>query len=450
MHIEVAHGSSDIVRAPVASTVKIGYLAKFWSQHLAAGGIRLPGLPLSPSDQATAAGVGTALAELLRSNLGMPLPVLASAWQSIALCLPSADLAALVATCLPKVPEGESRFVWRLAEMCLDPVAYAEGILRDYPERDLLKYMDGSNVAGFGERLLINDPHASCYYFTLLICAAGPSFSPSRRPDGSAVTLNPGSFAVRRAVRQLAENPIAEAGHALRTFSSDPVLSAWQSELLPAVLVQAAKRRDERFAYTLPSQLSGLLKNGPPLNAADLNAVLATEIGRLRDELRTDDLSPWAQFWNFDGGKLTRPRIENLCRDHLLARLRDRLKRYLITAALPEAQHAGNTRADMLVVSGANARVPVEVKRHMHPEVWTAAGTQLQHYAEHLDAEGNGIYIVLWFGLENGRLPARPGKRPMPSTPEQFQEFLREDLPQPLRRKTEIFVFDVSPFRRTC
>lgn len=52
----------------------------------------------------------------------------------------------------------------------------------------------------------------------------------------------------------------------------------------------------------------------------------------------------------------------------------------------------------MLVLSGAGRNLPLEAKRHSHPDVWIAAGTQLQRYASDQGADGQGVYIVFWFG----------------------------------------------------
>lgn len=435
----------QIVNVPKQAS---SYLVEFWTLHLAAGGKMLPGIPLEPSNGATAAVFGEALAEVMRSHVDMPSQALAAAWRTIAKCLPVAALQGLVASTLPSVPEGENMLIWRTAQMSMNPVVFAEGILVDYPEGNLIKYMDRTDYQGFGERLLPNDAHASCRYYALLICLASRKYPISHGRSGSTFMITSADFAMKYAIRQLAKNPVEEAGVALVAFSNEPSLQPWRSDLSAAVLTQAAAHRDEKFSHTTPAQLSALLRNGPPLNAADLSAVIATELDRFRDELRTGDLSPWAHFWNYDGATLKGPRIENLCRDHLLTILRTRLERYQITAAMAEAQHAGSTRADMLVISGANVRVPVEVKRHLHRDVWTAASTQLQHYAEHPDAQGMGFYVVLWFGLKHGALPRRPGKRAMPKTAEQFREFLMEDIPEPLRSKTEIVALDVTPVRR--
>lgn len=180
------------------------------------------------------------------------------------------------------------------------------------------------------------------------------------------------------------------------------------------------------------------------MSASDLRAIAVEELRRLRAELRTVDTGDWKMFWNRDGNVAVLPLHENECRDYLLSRLRDRMSKYRVAAAAPEAQRAGETRADMLILSGAGRNLPVEVKRHYHPEVWMAAATQLQGYASAPGADGLGIYLVIWFGTDVQPTPPRPDGTARPATAAELEAMLTEDLPEGLREKTDVIVFDVS------
>ena len=65
------------------------------------------------------------------------------------------------------------------------------------------------------------------------------------------------------------------------------------------------------------------------------------------------------------------------------------------------------------MLSHAGRTLPVEAKRHYHKDVWTAPSTQLQGYANASDADGVGIYLVFWFGVEF-KAPPRPGQLARP------------------------------------
>jgi hypothetical protein len=184
---------------------------------------------------------------------------------------------------------------------------------------------------------------------------------------------------------------------------------------------------------------------GPPINASDLRAVVVSELHQLRAELRTTDTTPWKHYWNRDSnGKVIAPLIENECRDHLLDRLRDRLRKYHVAAALPEARRGEETRADVLVLTGAGRNLPVEAKRHFHPDIWTAAATQLQGYAGAPGADGLGVYLVFWFGNDAHPTPARPDGQVGPATAAELEAILVGDLSADFRERTDVIVFDVS------
>lgn len=203
--------------------------------------------------------------------------------------------------------------------------------------------------------------------------------------------------------------------------------------------------REGTFRFPRPSEIVAAISGGAPVNAGDLQAVVLEELSRLRRELRTSDNTPWKRYWNLDRhGRPLDPRIENECRDHLLDRLRDRLERYRITAALPESRRADGTRADVMVLTGAGRSLPIEVKRHSHGELWNAASSQLEGYARTEGSDGLGIYLVFWFGVDAQRLPAHPRGLPLPSTAEQLEEMLRADLAPDVRERIRVLVFDVS------
>jgi hypothetical protein len=188
-----------------------------------------------------------------------------------------------------------------------------------------------------------------------------------------------------------------------------------------------------------------MLAGGAPVNAADLQAIAVDELERLRRELRTAPGMPWKAFWNIDSRENpTEPRVENQCRNTLLTRLKDRLDRYRIAAIEPEARRANETRADMLVLSGAGKNLPVEIKRHDHKDIWVAAGTQLAGYAADEGADGRGIYLVFWFGTDWRSTPALPGGGAKPIDANEIKSALSEGLAPELRDRIKLLVIDVS------
>jgi hypothetical protein len=203
--------------------------------------------------------------------------------------------------------------------------------------------------------------------------------------------------------------------------------------------------RDQNFKHPTASAVRAALDCGPPVNASDMRAIVVSELHQLRAELHSTDTTPWKQYWNRDSdGKVIDPLIENECRNHLLDRLRDRLKNYKIAAALPEARRGEETRVDVLILTGAGRNLPIEAKRHFHPDIWVAAATQLQGYAAAPGADGLGVYLVLWFGNDAHPTPARPDGGAGPTSGAELEAMLIADLPTDLRSRTDVIVFDVS------
>ncbi|MFL6603195.1 MAG: hypothetical protein ACJ8R9_17960 [Steroidobacteraceae bacterium] len=175
-------------------------------------------------------------------------------------------------------------------------------------------------------------------------------------------------------------------------------------------------------------------------------SIVVDELLRLCRDLGTSSNTPWKAYWNTTPtGDVEDPRIENLCRDRLLERLIDRLERYKIADGFAEVRRPEDTRADMLILNGAGKSLPIEVKRHYHPDLWEAPNGQLRGYALAECSDGHGIYLVFWFGLWAGRqLPARKDGLPKPTFPQALEDMLVADLPAAERERMRVLVFDVS------
>lgn len=201
--------------------------------------------------------------------------------------------------------------------------------------------------------------------------------------------------------------------------------------------------RDRSFKHPPASVVRAAIDGGPPVNARDLRAVVMSALHQLRSELRSTATTPWKRYWNSANGNVTTPLVENECRDNLLDRLGDRLEKYRIAEVIPEARRGEATRTDVLVLSGAGRNLPIE-KRHFHPDVWTAAATQLQHYASDPGADGMGTHLVFWFGNSVKSTAVRPDGRSRPNSAEEMEAMLIEDLDADLVDRTDVIVFDVS------
>jgi hypothetical protein len=109
---------------------------------------------------------------------------------------------------------------------------------------------------------------------------------------------------------------------------------------------------------------------------------------------------------------------------------------------LDEADMPDGKRAD-IVFYRDGFWLPVEAKRQQHPDLWIAIEQQLEHlYTGHWQAEGQGVFLVFWFGSQFG-VRARPDGEPKPATAAEMQAALNEDAAGKMGR-VQVAVLDLS------
>jgi hypothetical protein len=185
-----------------------------------------------------------------------------------------------------------------------------------------------------------------------------------------------------------------------------------------------------------PTDLAKVLSGSGPINAQDLKALVLLILEEVAAELQSSPHNLWRLFW--DNNK---PKVENDCRDVLAGKLRDKLGFFGSFEVSPEAASSGGTRADLLVTHGPFT-VPVEAKRTSHTHLWYGHIGQLQTYTLANSTEGQGIYVIFWFGNALGVTPPPAGIKP--EKPEALKAALKDLLPAELAATTSVVVLDVS------
>lgn len=250
---------------------------------------------------------------------------------------------------------------------------------------------------------------------------------------------------IRSLIYRLGQDLTHEGSLALAELYESPELDVWRDEVADVMADQSRQRREYAFRYPTVVQITETLRQGRPANAADLQALVSSHLLAIGEELRNGPTDGWKGMWNVTSqGKTTNPRPEEICRDRLLEILRPRLFP-LGVAAEPEGQYAERKRADIKAVTGP-LNLPVEIKRHMHTDIWTAPREQLQKlYVRDPGTSGRGIYLVFWFGIAAGNVPKTPSGIARPQTATQLQMALRGTLQPPEDELLEIIVIDCEP-----
>ena len=334
------------------------------------------------------------------------------------------------------------RVSWLTAGLFANPEEYGERFE---------SYMSGS-VRRIGRLVEVGLPHApgdlwNATVLKRLIRLIGPyTAAPPDTGEVYSVTWPiQADWTLHRFIDRLAEDASEAAGNALESLAADDRLVNRRSELLDRLHRQKSIRREAAFAHPSLEQVAEVLGNDRPAHAADLAALTADKLRKLSRDIRDGATSDWRQCWNVDkDNQAVSPKPENGCRDALLSDLRRQLAPLGIDAT-KEGSYADDKRSDIRIASGEGGfNVPIEIKRSCHRELWSAIHTQLiAKYTRDPGADGYGIYLVFWFGAEEGCRPT-PRSGPAPKSPEELRRALLGTLTEAERRKISVCVIDVS------
>ncbi|MEM5341447.1 hypothetical protein [Paraburkholderia azotifigens] len=420
---------------------------EYWSAALEHGATHLGLLSqlTRADDRVDVPAVPVAVEQILESRHAMGASPLKQLLQVAAEQSPRERITEIAESALrdPSLTD-ESRRIWRYVVFNFNPVVCGAEFITEHADDELVDLFEsylGGGLAGAFDRM--ENPQRIARE-AMTIRLLGRHASPSEEHDHNTTTGRAVQL-VRGALNRLSTTADPQAVAALEQLLRDGSLAPWHQLVRHSIATFNRLERDRTFRHPAPQSIREALEGGPPVNGADLMAVILEELRRLASEFRTDDVSPWKRYWNIDArGRPTVPLVENECRDRLLERLRDRLKPYGIFPPLPEARRAEETRADVLAFSAKGHTVPIEAKRNNHPEIWNAASTQLQGYANAAGADGHGVYLVFWFGNSPHKTPSRPDGQEGPKTAAEMENMLTQQMPPDIAPKTVVVVLDVS------
>ena len=258
--------------------------------------------------------------------------------------------------------------------------------------------------------------------------------------DGIVTAATHRGDTVRALFSALSSNPSGEAREALLELPNAQGLRAWGDTVQYNLRTQAAAAREASFRSPNPAEVALTLANRAPANPADLRALVMQHLVDLEAEWRGIDTFALKLFWRGAGHA---PNTENECRDLLLNRLRERLKPLNILVGR-EHSAAQDKRVDQcaeFIRDGQRVALPIEVKKEDDRRLWTAWRDQLQRlYTIDPDAQGYGLYLVLWFGV---KMPPHP-EGLKARDPEQLRIALERRIPIADRYRLVVQVLDLS------
>ena len=279
----------------------------------------------------------------------------------------------------------------------------------------------------------------------LLIHLVGSCVGPDLlNADGEFTPAKQASRLVNDLIQRLAASPSKDASNALDRLLADSTLSRWRDILSRAQDAQRMIRRDASYRHPTIEQVCQTLNGGTPANPGDLAALVMDRLRELAVQIRRGNTDDWSQYWNEPHGQIPTPKHEDRCRDVLLSALQVRLRLPQGVDAQPEGQYANDKRADIRVSYG-DFQVPVEIKKNMHRDLWSAPRNQLiAQYTIDPGTDGYGIYLVFWFGKIDGYRTPPPPSGTRPANAEELKNRLEATLSPDEARKISVCVIDVS------
>lgn len=342
----------------------------------------------------------------------------------------------------------EQRQLWALSAYLLDPDSF---------EAEFTRLAESSSKVVWRMRSLTSydRDHKSRRSFSmqpsqvmLFAKIVAKHFEKSGYPSGGwAGDENPwdASDYVRNLLATLAADTSPIAEHSLKALHIDADMTSYRDDVKHAIARRAARTREILFKQ--PGWLDAIssLRGERPANVADMQALVASYIGEISCRMGTSNMDVYKSFWNEDSsGRPTSPKVEESARDALLVLLKPRLESLGLILE-PEGHMVADKRADITVASHG-LKLILELKRDIHPELWTAPKTQLNRfYTRDPEASGYGIFCVFWYGVNRkGKVPKRKIGGEPPKSAEDLQRMLNEEISADGMNKLVAVVVDVG------
>lgn len=293
-----------------------------------------------------------------------------------------------------------------------------------------------------------NNQELSLIQLETIIKVSATHFPNAYHPmDGSHGSKNSWDYAefIRTLINEVSAISSYDASEVLERLLLLPECESYRDHLSHAKSNQIIRYRESQFYHADWKQAVSTLVNETPANVMDLYSLLLDHLRDISNRITYENTDIYKQFWNEDSyGRTLVPKPEESCRHIFLELLRTRLNPLKISCE-PEGHMVSDKRAD-IIVSLPGIKIPIEIKRDYHRDVWTALNGQLDKlYTKNPDAAGYGIYLVFWFGSARpNALPRLTKIMPQPENASAMENMLNQTVPVEKRDRLSAIVIDVS------
>jgi hypothetical protein len=336
--------------------------------------------------------------------------------------------------------DSGQRVYWLASALLLDPLRFEEELWR-YIGKSTQRANTLANFFSDNHDRLVQDYHLPPQTLGRLIELIAPHAELELMSGTVTDAMRQGDW-VRTMINQLAGMPTPEASQELDRLLGLGTLAKLKYSLESARHQQRTQQREADYRFLPVDAVAGILANREPASIEDLAALTLDLLEEIAHEIRHGNDDGFAAFWNINNRKPESPREENRCRDTLLTRLKPKLEAMGIGID-PEVDHHNDKRADLCLDYRNRFSLPIEIKRDSNPELWTGLRKQLiGQYAGAPKSNGNGIYLVLWFGGNGMPRTIDGGKKP--TSADELRARLEGQLSPEERQRIHVRVLDVS------
>ena len=336
-------------------------------------------------------------------------------------------------------PDQATRLLWLSADYVVDLVnRRSELAVATAKHPELIWILRDRIVSGNGQRL----DRLSIDHLEFIVQSFGGHWPNVPRPTGPTTgDCNPSDASdfIRDLIYAIASRLVSEATDTLKGLIADHA-PTYADMMKHALALQLKGRRDRDYFAPTIGELRSAVTNALPESIDQMRAFFADRIEEFQRRIDGGDTNMREAYWN-DTGK---PRNEEYCRDRLIEHVTGPLPESIRFG--PEVRMPDRKRTDIALTRNA-IKLPVEIKGQWEKNVWNAVNDQLDAlYTVDWQADGRGVYIVLWFGnVPRKNLPKHPDGLPPPKTPGELEGMLKDRLPEARRSSIDIFVIDLSP-----
>ncbi|SED78795.1 hypothetical protein SAMN02787142_3839 [Burkholderia sp. WP9] len=346
--------------------------------------------------------------------------------------LPRAATSAALAALLTKSELGaEFRLAVQMGLFAADPESQIGDIEITAVSRADGPYLLAKAIEQKGQSLqdaLAAHPAIIARMIRVLASTTTSSISKSADDEDYNAPYDHQSAVLQRFAHLLGASTLPAAGLALHDLRQDPHMDSWRMWLGALLFQHDRNLKNHHYVPPTPVEVANVLANDAPANSRDMAELLRDQLAHIAGKIHFEETNQLDLFYDKDTNGVFIPKSENACRDVLLTLVRDPMALKAVQIE-KESLAAAEKRADMqtsIIVQSSRRIVPVEIKKDNHPELWYAWRDQLEpRYMRNPDAEGVGVFIILWFGHKTKMGP----NKEKPKTAKQMAEVMSALMP---------------------